>query len=103
MSSEIAKFNPLMIEAWRKSTLEEVTLPVASKSEATSLRHQLYRCRVAMQKSKHELADQATRVTIIVREGKSCWNVIMQPAQSQFDDVFNQAGITLPKEPELDI
>lgn len=103
--AEVDKHNPLMIEAWKKATLEPVTLRVASQAEATSLRHQLYRCRVAMKKDKHELATSAERVTIIIRENKkeSCWIVIMQPAQSQFDDVFHQAGIDVPKAPELEL
>lgn len=106
MTSPLAKYSPLMIEAWKTATLENVRLPVGSRAEATTLRHALYRCRRDMKLAKHELADMTDRVTISIVEEQSpkgsVWFVLMKPAETTFDASFKAAGITMPDAPDFD-
>lgn len=101
MSNPLAKYSPLMIEAWRKATIETVTLPVADKAEATTLRHRLYRCRKDMKVAQHELAATTDRVTITITEQKGQFFVVMTPAENTFDEAFKAAGLTIPDAPDF--
>lgn len=107
MTSPLSKYSPLMLEAWRTATLENVKLPVGGRAEATTLRHALYRCRKDMKLAKHDLADMLDRVTISILEepspsGSPVWFVVMKPAETTFDNAFKAAGIKMPDAPDFD-
>lgn len=106
MANPLAKYSPLMIEAWRKACLEPVHLPVETKAEATSLRHRLYKCRVDIRATRHEIADMTERVTISIEERSGLdgplWYVVMNPAEANYDATFKAAGITMPDAPDLE-
>lgn len=93
--STVEKFGARLLEAWRKATLERVVIHTPDRSTAERLRFRLYSLRRALESDAHELYPLAARVSISISPSTNeQWLLIMELADSDFDNLLERAGIT---------
>lgn len=125
----ISNYDPRYLDLWRDGGTKGVEL-VLDKPAAVALRHRLYRLRAAMKAESHPWFETAERASISIvfsnaeaaewvaystdkQAAKACaergwkpealqWKLSIQPPDSRFDKVLENAGYKLDEPPGLD-
>lgn len=102
MSTDLATFDPRLIELWRKAATEPVSITVASHAIAVQLRQRLYRLRKTLNAANHEVAPAANRVLLQLTKNPDGTATITATASDKLlDSALDAAGLSLPPAPDL--
>lgn len=101
----LESFAPELRLAWQKSSLSTIKIKVENRAQATSLRHRLYKLRMALKDANDPLYQTAQYGTIRIEpEATGAFFVILEPADSSFKAAFKEAGLDLDLDvPPLDL
>lgn len=93
----LENFDPRLLEAWRLASKEPVRIPVTTRAQAITLRHRLYRLRAELRTLEHPLSKSAERAKVsIVAIGPSKFEVVVAPADDEFDAALRAAKLEVP-------
>jgi hypothetical protein len=96
-------FAPELKQAWVKAATETVAIKLPTREAATSLRHRLYKLRVALQEAQDPLYESAQFATIRLAKGEGeTYTVILEPADSLYKEALRDAGVSLEPPPLVD-
>jgi hypothetical protein len=96
-------FAPELKQAWVKAATETVAIRLPTREAATSLRHRLYKLRVALAEAQDPLYESAQFATIrIGANDDGTYMVILEPADSLYKEALREAGVSLEPPPLLD-
>ena len=106
----IQNFSPELFELLAKASRERITVTYPEKRLAVRARFRLYSLRKAMERTRHELFDAASQVTMRIysdsdQAGKEIWKLELFPGDN--DDILQairDAGVSVevPGEAQLD-
>lgn len=92
----LSSFAPELKQAWVEAATRRVVIDLPTKQAATSLRHRLYKLRVALHEANDDLYQTAQFGTVRIEPSAgSGWAVVMEPADSLYKDALSKAGVTL--------
>lgn len=99
---KLTAFSPRLVQVWIDAATRPVRLPCDSKAEAVKLRHRLYKLRQALEAENHSAYQSAQYATIRLQEYEPAkFEVIVEPADVEFDHILDRAGISEPEMPDL--
>lgn len=94
-------FNPKLKAAWIKGSQTPVTIEVKDKNEAIRLRYRLYKLRAALKAAEDPVFQSAQYCVVKIAPSRGdAWVVVIEPADSEFDEALSKAGLDL-EVPEL--
>lgn len=100
----LESYAPEMIEVWKKAATKPVYIKLDSHNACVRLRQKLYRLRRELQKNQHEAAASANRAVIrILIDADNNHIVAIEPEGLEFEKAIAEAGIVVPKEPDIEI
>lgn len=89
----VSSFSPLLFQALVKGAKEEVRLKFKSSKEVIACQARIHHLRASMRRENHPLTTAAYRA--LTQRDKDGVTLIIRPHDSQFDEVFEKAGITM--------
>lgn len=96
----LESFNPKLKAAWIKGSTSTLIIQVDSQNEATRLRYRLYKLRQALEKAEDPVYQSAKFAVVKIMPGiDGKWNVVIEPADSEFDKALDNAGLDLEVPP----
>lgn len=99
----LENYDPRLLEAWRQAPAGPVRIPVASRAQAITLRHRLYRLRAELRNLSHPLSASAERAKVsLLRRDNDQWEVVVAPADDEFDAALRAAHLSVPPPEALD-
>lgn len=101
-TSDLSRFDPRLLEAWKRGATDPVRLPFRDSKKAVAMRHQLYRVRRAMETAGHPYFESAKRAQIRIITEHNHSVVVIEPAASEFEEAFAAAGLDIPTVPDID-
>lgn len=100
----LSRFDPRLIEVWRRGAQQTVDLKLDKRSEAIRLRYQLYSLRKALIADNNPVGELAKRATIRLLEADKAgkYHLLVEPAGNKLKHVLDEAGIDLPGEDDIE-
>lgn len=100
----LSSFAPELKQAWVEASTRRVVIELPNRSAATSLRHRLYKLRVALHEAGDDLYQTAQFSTIRIEPAAGDrYAVVMEPADSLYKEALSKAGVSLDDSiPSLD-